>query len=197
MSSPRRARRPPNRTGPGEPAAAPAAVPLAAVPAVSAVSAAPAASAASAVSATSPKPARALPPRKPMALARRVSLFEREVAIRLAPMALDLLHGAARVLTEGELFGDSYAGSTMLTVDLARTADRISNPPDASTAQRVATLYVRDERCRERARRIALGEAARRAGCSLAAPHVDVESRARGAELHLSVNVEAQRRTSP
>lgn len=130
-------------------------------------------------------------------MARRVSLFEREVAVRLAPVALELIHGAARVLTEGELSGDAYAGSTMLTLDLARTADRISDPPDASTAQRVAVLYARDERCRERARRIAVAEAARRAGCPLAGPLVDVETRARGAEVHLSVNVEAQRRTSP
>lgn len=132
-----------------------------------------------------------------MAMTRRVSLFEREVAVRLAPVALDLLHGAARMLTEGELDGAAYTGSTMLTVDLARTADRISDPPDASTAQRVARLYVADERCRERARRIGVAEAARLAGGPLAAAHVDVESRARGAELHLSVNVEAQRRTTP
>src|SRR5262245_12920305 len=135
--------------------------------------------------------------RKPMAMARRVSLFEREVAVRLAPAAIDLIHGAARMLTEGELCGDVYAGSTMLTVDLACTTDRISDPPDASTAHRVALLYAADERCRDRARRIAIVEAARRAGCSLATPLVDVESRARGAQLHLCANVEAQRRTSP
>src|SRR5918993_1434433 len=86
---------------------------------------------------------RALPqprfaPRKPMAMARRVSLFEREVVVRLAPVAVELLHGAARVLSEGELTGDFYAGSTMLTVDLGRTVDRIADPPDASTAQKVA-----------------------------------------------------------
>src|SRR4051812_38230300 len=91
-----------------------------------------------------PKPA---PPRKPMAMARRVSLFEREVRVRLAPVAVDILHAAARVLSEGELAGDFYAGSTMLTVDLMRTADRISDPPDSSTAQRVAFLYAEDERC--------------------------------------------------
>src|SRR5688500_4221999 len=84
----------------------------------------------------------AIPPRKPMAMARRVSLFEREVTVRLAPVAVELLHGAARVLSEGELTGDVYAGSTMLTVDLARTADRIADPPDASTAQKVALLYA-------------------------------------------------------
>jgi hypothetical protein len=133
-----------------------------------------------------------------MAMTRRVSLFEREVAVRLAPVALELLHGAARVLTEGELDGDAYAGSTMLTIDLARTRDRVSDPPDASTAQRVALLYAGDERCREHARRIAVKEARRIAGCELSAPHVDVESRARGHELHLSLNVEAHReRRSP
>jgi hypothetical protein len=97
------------------------------------------------------------------------------------------------VLTEGELADDAYAGSTMLTIDLARTADRISDPPDASTAQRVAVLYAADERCRDHARRIAIKEARRIAGCELAASLVDIESRARGPELHLSLNVEAQR----
>jgi hypothetical protein len=129
-----------------------------------------------------------------MAMTRRVSLFEREVQVRLAPLALDLLHDAARTLSEGELAGNVYAGSTMLTVDLARTIDRVSDPPDASTAQRIALLYAADERCRTHARRIAVAEACRTAGCDLTAPHVDVEARARGAEVHLSLNVEAQRR---
>jgi hypothetical protein len=128
-----------------------------------------------------------------MAIARRVSLFEREVTVRLAPAALELLHGAARVLSEGELTGDVYAGSTMLTIDLARTADRVADPPDASTAQKVALLYAADERCREHARRVAIAEARRTAGCNLAQSTIDVESRARGAELHLSLNVEARR----
>jgi hypothetical protein len=128
-----------------------------------------------------------------MAMARRVSLFEREVRVRLAPVAVDIIHGAARVLSEGELAGDVYAGSTMLTVDLARTADRISDPPDSSTAQRVAFLYAADERCREHAKRVAYAEARKTAGCDLSAPHIDVETRARGAELHLSLNVEARR----
>lgn len=128
-----------------------------------------------------------------MAMARRVSLFEREVTVRLAPVALELIHGSARVLTEGEVTGDLYTGSTMLTIDLARASERISDPPDASTAQRVAMLYASDERCREHARRIALGEARRVAGAELSAPLVDVESRARGSEIHLSLDVEARR----
>lgn len=127
-----------------------------------------------------------------MAMARRVSLFERQVHVRLAPVAVDLIHDAARVLSEGEVVGDVYTGSTMLTVDLARTIDRISDPPDSSTAQRVAFLYAGDERCREHARRIAYAEARKAAG-PLSAPKIDVESRARGAELLLSLNVEARK----
>ena len=139
----------------------------------------------------------ALPPRKPMAAARRVSLFEREVTVRLAPVAVDLLHGAARMLTEGELTGGVYAGSTMMTVDLVRTKHVISDAPDATTAQRVALLYAADDRCRAHARRIAVAEARRVAGCELATPLVDVESRAKGPEVHLSLNVEGQAPASP
>jgi hypothetical protein len=128
-------------------------------------------------------------------MARRVSLFERVVTTRLAPVAIELLHKAARTLSEGEFTGAVYTGSTMLTVDLARTSERVSDPPDASTAQRVALLYAADDRCRDGARRIALKEARRMAGYELATPHVDVESRARGAEVHLSLNVEATRRS--
>ncbi len=129
-------------------------------------------------------------------MARRVSLFDREVTVRLAPAALDLLHRAASVLTEGDLAGRAYAGSTMLTIDLARMTEAVSDPADANTAQRVASLYPNDERCRAHARRVALAEATRMAGVALANVQVDVESRTRGQELHLSLNVEAQRRTA-
>jgi len=127
-------------------------------------------------------------------MTRRVSLFEREVKVKLAPLALELLHDAARVLSEGDMDGNVYAGSTMLTIDLAKTTTRVSDPPDASTAQRVAMLYAADERCRNHAKRIAVTEAIKTAGCELTAPHIDVESRSRGSELHLSLNVEAHRR---
>ncbi|HEY0250620.1 MAG TPA: hypothetical protein VGC41_03795 [Kofleriaceae bacterium] len=126
-------------------------------------------------------------------MARRISLFEREVSVKLAPIAIGLLHDAARILHEGELTGDVYAGSTMLTVDLAKTKHVISDPADATTAQRVAFLYASDEKCREFARRIAVAEARRASGFALGGSHVDVESRAKGAELHLSLNVEARR----
>lgn len=129
-----------------------------------------------------------------MVMAKRVSLFEREVSLRLAPVAIELIHDHARVLTEGSLAGNVYTGSTMLTVDLAGARDRISDPPDASTALRVAVLYAGDERCRTEARRLAHTEARKMAGCDLSTPLVDLESRARGTEVHLSLDVEARTR---
>jgi hypothetical protein len=137
-----------------------------------------------------------LPPRKPVASTRRVSLFERTVSVRLAPVAAEILLGAAKVLSEGELHAGGFAGSTMLTVDLAATATRISDPVDTSTAQLLAELCAADLPMRERCRELALGEAAKIAGPALGPAHVDIESAACGAQLRLSFNVEAKRRSA-
>jgi len=135
-----------------------------------------------------------VPRRKPMAIARRISLFEREVTVRLSPVGVDVLFGAGTLLTEGDFAGDRYCGSTMITIDLARTAATISDPIDASTARRVADLVPGDDHARDRARKIAIGAAARTAGCALADPTVDVRARAVGHQLHLDLDLEASRR---
>ena len=136
------------------------------------------------------------PPRKPMARATRVSLFDREVRVRLAPVAVDVLLAEPRLLSEGQLEHDRYVGSTMLSIDLARTADRIAEPPDAATARRVAELFPDDERARALAKKIALREAARAAGAApLEAPQVDLRVRAAGAVVHLDLDVEARRKS--
>jgi hypothetical protein len=143
-----------------------------------------------------PKPAPVPPPRKPMARATRVSLFEREVKVRLSSVATDLLFEAPRLLTEGQLDADRYVGSIMLTIDLDRTAARISDPPDAATARRVAALLPDDERARARARRVAVREVQRAAGARpMAPPQVDRRVRAAGALVHLDLDVEARRKS--
>ena len=136
-----------------------------------------------------------LPSRKPMAVARRVSLFERQVTVRLSPVAAELLLGSGTVLSEGGFGSERWAGSTMITVDLARTAAAVSDPADAATARRVAELAPADGRARERARRVAIAEARRIAGCELARPEVDVRARAVGRVIHLDLDLEADRRT--
>src|SRR3569832_2420063 len=57
---------------------------------------------------------RQKPPRKPMAMVRRVSLFEREVTVRLAPAAGGRRRGAARGRRGGERTGGSGAGAAGL-----------------------------------------------------------------------------------
>src|SRR5215216_2762553 len=77
----------------------------------------------------------AVPDRKPIAMARRVSLFDRRVEIRLAPAAYDILFDVAAVLSEGQVEDDRFVGSTMVTVDLDRAASRISDECDAATVR--------------------------------------------------------------
>ena len=146
---------------------------------------------------TSAAPAKkTAPPRKPMARATRVSLFDREVRVRLAPAALDVLLEQPRLLSEGQLEHDRYIGSTMLSIDLARSIEKISDPPDAATARRVAELFPDDERARARAKKIAIREAARAAGAApLEPPQVDLRVRAAGAVVHLDLDVEARRKS--
>ncbi len=128
-----------------------------------------------------------------MAQARRVSLFERELRVRLAPAGLDLLFAEARVLTEGQVEGDRYHGSTMMTIDLARVQARVSDDCDDGCARKVAGLLADDDRARVRARRVALAEAVRAHG-AIEEPVIDVRVHPEGRALHLDLDVEARRR---
>src|SRR5687767_8232049 len=87
------------------------------------------------------------PVRKPMAMARRVSLFERQVSVRLSAVGIDVLMNNGVVLSEGGFWGagDRFAGSTMITLDLARSAAAISDPAEPATARRLAQLVPTDD----------------------------------------------------
>jgi len=128
-----------------------------------------------------------------MASARRVSLFEREVRVRLAPAGLDVLFEEARVLTEGQVEGERYFGSTMMTVDLARLQPRVSDECDPACARRIVELATDDERVRLRARGLALAEATREGG-ALDPTAIDLHVHRDGRILHLDLDVEARRK---
>ena len=136
-----------------------------------------------------PEPAMAT--RKPMAGARRVSLFEREIRIKLSSPAIEILFDLAVVISEGQLEQDGYFGSTMITIDMSRATGVVRDACDARTARRVADLLTSDSRVRARARRVAVAEAEARAGCKLRLPQVDMSVRATGSHVHIDVDVEA------
>lgn len=89
---------------------------------------------------------------------RRIPLIRREVRETLSDNALELLFGSAELLVEGERdlddgrmrrpsTGDGEArenhrayATVMVTLDLARCASLLREPPDEATAERVAEL---------------------------------------------------------
>jgi hypothetical protein len=133
----------------------------------------------------------ALPPKKPMASVRRVSLFEREIRVGLSSAAIEILFDLASVLSEGAREPDGYYGSTMITIELARAAALVSDPCDAATARRLADLVAADPRVRERARALAATEAERLAGAPLSGAQFDLRVRESGRHLHIDVELEA------
>lgn len=132
-----------------------------------------------------------LPPRKPMARARRVSLFEREIRIGLSSAAIEILLSRASVLSEGQVDDSGYFGSTMITVDTGRIRELCSDPCDATTARRLGELVLTDPRFREDARRLGEREACRLAGEPVVSPQIDLRVRVAGCHLHVDLDVEA------
>jgi hypothetical protein len=135
-----------------------------------------------------------LAPRRPMARATRIALFEREVRERLSVAALDLVLARAEVISEGQRSvrggRDAYFGSTMLTIDLPALAVVLRDPPDAGTARRLATLMAEDAQVEKRVQALATREATRVAGMTLQAVSAHSTIRAQGARVFIDVDVE-------
>jgi hypothetical protein len=132
-----------------------------------------------------------IPRRKPMRQARRVSLFEREIQVRLSPAAIEIMFGTAAVLSEGLVEGSHFYGSTMITMDLARADGHVSEPCDVATARDVERLLGADPRIHEHAREVGAAEADRLAGQPLTESQIDLRVRRSGCQFHVDMDVEA------
>jgi hypothetical protein len=136
-----------------------------------------------------------LAPRRPMARATRIGLFEREVRERPARAALDLLFARAEVISEGQRSQrggrDAYFGSTMLTFDLPALSVVIRDACDAATALRLAALLEADAAVGKRVQELARREAARVCGATPRDVSTHVAIRAQGARIFIDVDVEA------
>jgi hypothetical protein len=98
-----------------------------------------------------------VPPR--WARVDRIPLIRREVRESLSPGALDLLLAEADIVVEGSgeieprampASADRVFATVMLTIDLARVADRVREPADAATAERIAELMRVEPLVRDR-----------------------------------------------
>jgi hypothetical protein len=132
---------------------------------------------------------------KPMARALRVSLYEREVRVRLSGAAVEILLARARVLAEGRradspTAGDAFFGSIMMTLDLRVLDGDVRESCDAQAAARVAELMAADARVLKRVRHLAEREAAKLAGAPIRVHSADVRVRAEGPFVYVDVDVE-------
>lgn len=132
-----------------------------------------------------------IPRRKPMRRAERVSLFEREVRVRLSAAAIEILFGTAAVLSEGQVESGRYYGSTMITIDLSRVSAYIAEACDVATARSLERLLAADPRVNACARRIAAAEAGRLAGSGLGSPQIDVRVHRNDRHFHIDMDTEA------
>ncbi|ACY12695.1 hypothetical protein Hoch_0053 [Haliangium ochraceum DSM 14365] len=132
-----------------------------------------------------------IPRRMPMRRALRISLFERQVSVRLSEAAIEILFRTASVLSEGQIDRDRHFGSTMITIDLERAGRRLAEVCDAHAAREVERLLCEDPRIHARAEHIAVAEAQRLAGRALGASQVDLRIHRSDRHLHLDIDVES------
>ncbi len=135
--------------------------------------------------------------RKPMARVQRIPLFRREIHEHLNVAAFELLLAGARILSEGELtyqkdVGPMYYGSTMVTLDLERSAAYLRGQLDASMAEKLLALCSSHEQVRERLLEVARREASRLAGRDLGNWDIELKARRKGASVLVSLDVEAK-----
>jgi hypothetical protein len=139
--------------------------------------------------------ASSLAPRRPMARATRIALFEREVRERLSRAALELVLARAEVISEGQRSvrggRDAYFGSTMLTIDLPALELLLRDACDAGTARRVAGLLESDAQAAAHIEALAGREAARVAGAEPKTVSAHVAIRAQAAKVFIDIDVEA------
>ena len=128
-----------------------------------------------------------------MVRARRVSLFQRDILVSLSSAAVEILLDEASLLSEGQLEGERYFGSTMVTIDLRKASRSVSDVCDNRTVRRVTELCLSDERLQEKLRAIAQAEAERLGGSGVADLQIDTRVRTRGSYIYLDLDIEGRK----
>jgi hypothetical protein len=132
---------------------------------------------------------------RPLARVERISLFEREVRERLSRAALELIFGAAGIMSEGQRSArngrEIFFGSTMLTIELPAVAGSVRDVCDARAAQHLCALLATDGVAATRIKSIAAAEAERLCRARPRTVGTEIKVRARGTTVYVDVDVEA------
>jgi hypothetical protein len=133
------------------------------------------------------------PKKKPMAFARRVNLFRREIKDGVSSSGFELLLRAASKISEGQISaGGHYYGSTMITIDLDPARGLVRDAADVATATKLATLLEKETRLLDGVRQAALQEAHGIACRPLEELQTDIRVRSEGCKIFVDVDVEGQ-----
>lgn len=132
-------------------------------------------------------------PRGPgLAKARRSAAVRSRAGEALSREAEENLFAYADVLTEARVDEGGYAGSTMLTIDLARMAAYVRHLDTEEEREAFLSLASGSVRVRLRAMRFACAEAVRRVPeRSLGTFSIETRMRLSGTSLMIDVDVEA------
>ena len=134
--------------------------------------------------------------KRPMASARRVSLFKREIIERLSPAGFDVLLASCGCLSEGQVTPDgAYYGSTMLTLDLSTAGPLLREEGDVAAARRLARLLRKERSLVKRVKQVARREARKVAGRPIRQPEVELRVRVEGARVLLDMDLEGELET--
>ena len=105
--------------------------------------------------------------------------------------AEEVFFASAGRISEGEVQGDAYYGSTMITVSLDRLATRWRGPLDEGAIAALCAAIDGSVRARLRAMRLACADVAHRfPNATLGTARVETRVVRAGRELHLDVDVE-------
>ena len=133
---------------------------------------------------------------RPMAQAARIAIFEREIRERLSKAAVEVLLARADILSEGQRLTRGgrqlFEGSTMLTLDLARTSALFREASDAATARRLGAMLAGDTWARNRVRQIATKEDERLSHTKVREVSAEMRVSTKGAKVLIDVDVEAK-----
>lgn len=133
---------------------------------------------------------------RPMARAAQIAIFEREVRERLSKAAIEVFLARAEVISEGQRLTRGgkqlFEGSTMLTLDLSRSAGLFREAGDSGTARRLGAMLARDTWARNRVRQIATKEAERLSHTKVHEVSTEMRVSTKGVKVLIDVDVEAK-----
>lgn len=125
-----------------------------------------------------------------MAFVRRVGLFRREIIESVSPAGLEVLLDGAGRISEGQITGGRYFGSTMLTIDLDVLRAVVQDPCDVGTAARLARHLADEPRVKQIIRGLALREARRIAARPLVLVEAELRVHTEGTRVFLDMDLE-------